>query len=273
MLDHVVDRIKPIAAPAFLLAASLGLSGCFFANFTEVPGVPLEELDMSGEAPVEIAVAGPDNVILTEGDTLDITVEGGTKTEDLRFDLDGSKLRIGRDGDWMSGGDPATIRVTMPAPRDISLAGSGNLEAPAIASETEIGIAGSGDLSISQIEAERLEVSMAGSGSITGAGTAKTLEISIAGSGDVEFANLSADEVEISIAGSGDIALTSDGNVSASIAGSGSIDVTGSATCKASTVGSGSLNCKPAASTASAEDAADTADEGTSEGGDEAAAE
>ncbi len=249
MVQFLVERAKSVVnavtVPAILVVASIGLSGCF-GSFNDVPGVPLSELDMGASAPTEIALSGPDNVILTVGDKLNVTVEGGTETENLRFDLSDDKLRIGREGDGMKGSQPATIRVTMPAPREISLAGSGSIDAPSLASSSEIDIAGSGTVTIAQIKSERLEVSMAGSGDFKAAGQTDRLEVSIAGSGDIDLAALTAENAEISIAGSGDITLASDGVVTATIAGSGDIKVTGNAKCTLKSVGSGTINCAPA---------------------------
>ncbi|MDY7096886.1 MAG: head GIN domain-containing protein [Pseudomonadota bacterium] len=245
MFEPVANRFKTILAPALLAGASLGLSGCFI-NINDVPGVPLDELQMAGAAPIEIALAGPDNVIVTTGETLNITIEGGTNNEELRFDLDGDSLNIGRDGDWLSGSEAATIRVTMPAPRSVVLAGSGNMEVAEIASDSEVNSAGSGSITLLSVDTKELEAVIAGSGSITAAGKTDALNMTIAGSGSARLGDLNAEEVEITIAGSGSVALASDGTVEATIAGSGSINVTGNATCKLESMGSGDLNCKPA---------------------------
>ncbi len=260
MVELMMKRARSFAGPAALVLASMGLSGCF-TSLNEVPGVPLSEFDMSGSAPTEIALSGPDKVILTVGETLDITVEGGSGTEDLRFDLsDDDTLRIGREGDWLAGSQPATIRVTMPAPREISLAGSGSIDAPTLASEAEVDIAGSGTVSIAEIASQRLEISMAGSGDLKAAGKTDRLKVSIVGSGDIDLAALTADKVEISIAGSGDIALASDGVVTASIAGSGDIKVTGNAKCTLKSAGSGTLDCATAKAGAQSTSQAGAAD-------------
>lgn len=204
--SHRPER-EALGAAAGLLLASLALSSCLYIS-AGFDGVPLDELDMGGEPPVDIAVSGPDDVILKTGETLDITFEGDAAAiEDLRFRIDGEKLRIGRDDEWKESSGKALIRVTMPAPSAISLAGSGNLDADALASSAEISIAGSGKVTIAEIAADDLEVSVAGSGGLSGRGTARRLEISIAGSGDIV--------------------------------------VTGNASCKTSSAGSGTVTCKP----------------------------
>ena len=106
-------------------AAATMLSACNtdFNISSSSDGVPLAELDYEGATPTGISLAGPDRVIVTSGDTLTIDVEGDSSvTEGLRFDLDDDSLGIGREGNWRQNG-VATIRVTMPTPTRMSMAG------------------------------------------------------------------------------------------------------------------------------------------------------
>jgi len=246
MTTHTSQPIKTFAASAALVAASLGLSGCLNIN-SGFDGDTLDELDKSGSAPTEIGLAGPDDVIVKVGKKLKIKVKGDEDViEALRFKRSGDSLTIGRDGDWSSNMGKATITVTMPAPNDISLAGSGDIRAAALADNADISMAGSGTIVIEEVAAESLEVSSAGSGKVTAMGSAQKLDVSILGSGSVDMKKLKADDVEVSIAGSGSVNVASDGKVDASIAGSGSVYVTGEAECTSSKMGSGSLICKSA---------------------------
>lgn len=245
-------RWASCAGSTAILVMSVSLAGCI--NFdSSFSGVPLDEIDMGSTAPVEFALAGPDDVFLTVGETFNIEVEGDDEAvDDLRFKLDGNSLTVGREGNWMESEGKATIRVTMPAPRSLSLAGSGDIAAETLAETAEVSLAGSGKINVASIEADDLDVSVAGSGLLSAVGTAKSLGISIAGSGDIDFAGLNADKAEISIAGSGDVELASDGEVEASIAGSGDVRVTGNASCQSSSVGSGNVTCRPSKQTAGA---------------------
>ena len=252
MINQSAAHKAKLVGAASALAATIGLSGCINID-TGFSGVPLDEIDTSASAPVNFALAGPDDVFLTVGDELDIQVEGDAEVlEDLRFKLEGDSLGVGRESGWDSAKGKAIIRITMPAPRELSLAGSGDIEAATLAEDAEVSVAGSGKVTVETVASDELDISVAGSGSLTASGTAKTLEISIAGSGDINFADLEADTVDISIAGSGDVELASDGTVEASIAGSGDVRVTGSAKCQSSSIGSGSVTCRPRPQTADA---------------------
>ncbi len=250
MLTPFSKRIAPVAA----LMLGVGLSGCEVDINAGGDGVPLAELEMTGATPDSLSIAGPDKVIITEGETLDITVEGDDEAvETLRFDLDGSDLSIYREDGWDSGGS-TTVRITMPAPRDINIGGSGDVETPVMADSASINIGGSGSVTVAEFDASRLDVNIGGSGTVNGAGSADRLEVRIGGNGNVNLNDLMAERAEVTIGGSGDVAFSSDGTVEATIAGSGDINVFGSAKCELNSVGSGDLNCAPRAG---AEPAAD----------------
>lgn len=243
----IFHTAKTFAAGAALVAGSLGLAGCFSINVGGFEGETLDELDKSGSAPSEIALAGPDDLVVKTGKKLKIKVSGDEEAiEALRFKRDGDTLTVGRDGDASWNAGSATVTITMPAPTDISMFGSGSITAAELASDADISMAGSGSISVTEVAADKLEISSAGSGSIKAAGTASKLEVNIMGSGSAGLKKLKADEVDVTIAGSGGVRVASDGKVEASIAGSGSVVVTGDAECKSSVAGSGTLTCKPA---------------------------
>lgn len=264
MIKHIAQRSAPLAA----LAMGAGLAGCSVSyDFNEVDGVPLSEFDQSGDAPTEVSLAGSDQVIITEGDSLSITLDGSDKAgEAMRFERSGDRLNIARDSNVYDGSEKAIVRIEMPAPAGLKIAGSGEIESAAMASDAEVDIAGSGSITIAELEAAELDVDIAGSGSVSAnAGSVERLTVDIAGSGNVGLGDVMADDVEVEIAGSGNVNLASDGTVDAEIAGSGQITVTGSASCSVDSAGSGSLTCRPAASTAEADDEATEEEAATEE--------
>ncbi|MBO9517906.1 MAG: DUF2807 domain-containing protein [Porphyrobacter sp.] len=238
--------MKAFASIAVFAAAGT-LAGCSMGFDAE--GVPLDELDLTGEAPTEVALLGPDKVIITEGTPFRVTAEG-EGADKLRFSLDNGTLGVSRESAmWGSGGSdkPATVRITMPAPRSLTLVGSGRMTSSAMASDAEVSVAGSGTLEAPQIAASQLDVSIAGSGDFLAGGQVDQLTVSIAGSGNARMEKLKAGKAEVNIMGSGDVAFASDGEVQANIMGSGNVTVTGSARCTSKKMGSGSVRCQPAA--------------------------
>lgn len=246
MFKPSARRFAALAA----LASATALAGCDGADveINGQKGVPVSEIEIAGPPPTEVFLASGDTVILTEGDTFAIKVEG-TGTDSLRFVRDKELIGITREEGW-NGDSKATIRIIMPAPTEVVIGGAGTVKAPVLASEADINIGGSGTVEFGKFEGQTLGINIGGSGTVTGAGTAKELEILIGGSGKVEMPGLKADAAEITIGGSGDIAFASDGTVEANIGGAGDVRVTGNAKCTINAMGSGTLTCTPTTSAA-----------------------
>lgn len=242
----ILGKVMPVVA----MVAAAGLAACDGVNIEiEGDGVPLAELDMTGDAPTEVALAAPDTVVITAGDEFTIDVEGSDEARDrMRFALEDGTLAIHRENgsDW-SDADKATINIMMPAPGALIMAGSGTMSTDAMGARAEITSAGSGTLTASGIAAERFEVTIAGSGTVTASGTTDDLELTVAGSGSADLSDMQVGDAEVTVAGSGDAAFASDGRVEASIVGSGTVRVSGSAQCTVESVGSGDLICEEVA--------------------------
>lgn len=245
--NKFVRTLAPIAA----IAIAAGAAGCKDMNIRmgDADGVPLAELDTSGDAPEKLTLAGPDTVVVTDGDTLAITVEGDTKAKEaLRFVLKNGSLGISRESeDWNKDDGQATIRVTMPAPREIVIAGSGGVAAQSMAADAKAVIAGSGRLDVAALKATKLDVNVMGSGTFATAGKADEMDLTIAGSGDMEASGLEVSRAKISVMGSGAADFASNGTVDAKIMGSGNVTVTGNATCTVNSMGSGTVTCRATA--------------------------
>lgn len=250
MIDKFLRVLAPVAAIAITGALAGSVSGCkgnFSINGLD-GGVPLDELDMSGDAPDSVTLAAPVQLVLKTGKDLKISTKGDDDViERLRFSLNDGMLAVGMDdGNWSSDGK-TTVNVTMPAPSTITVAGSGSVKAAAMAKTAELNIMASGSTDIAKIAADTLDVNIMGSGSVTGAGKADTLELNIMGSGGAEMPDLTTDKAEVTVAGSGSTAFASDGKVKANIMGSGNVRVIGRADCTVSSMGSGSLKCEAGA--------------------------
>ncbi|MBX7541509.1 head GIN domain-containing protein [Qipengyuania sphaerica] len=242
MFHKVLKGVAPLAA----LAAGAFLAGCN-GNITigDGKGVPLAELDQGGAAPTELVLAGPDDVVVTEGKTLAIDVSGDERAVDaLRFTLDDGALGVMRDKDAEKNIGKATVRVTMPSLTAIVIAGSGSVEAASMSGNIDVTIAGSGKAKVASVEADTFDMTIAGSGDFSAAGSANSLDLTIAGSGSGKMAGLRVERADVTVAGSGDAEFDSDGNVDATIMGSGTVTVNGNADCTIQSMGSGKLNCR-----------------------------
>ncbi|MXO75449.1 DUF2807 domain-containing protein [Altererythrobacter aerius] len=255
----MIRKLARTLGPAVGIAlAAAALSGCSGAvAFDTGEGVPLADLDLTGAAPTGLVLAGPDNAVVTRGDRLAIKVEGDPEAAAaLRFTLEDDALGIMRETDLRSEGT-ATVRVTLPALTQLTLAGSGTVDADRMDGNAEATIAGSGTARVAALTADKLDVTLAGSGTFGAAGTARSLDLTIAGSGSGRMGGLAVETADVTIAGSGDAAFASDGTVDASIMGSGAVTVTGNATCTINAMGSGTLRCNPAPAAATARPASE----------------
>jgi hypothetical protein len=215
------------------------IAGTIGAQMREAyDGVPLAELDLSGLAPREVALRGPGQVVLSEGDTFAIDVEAGPDSEDVLFALDEDRLRV------CGGSGDTVVRVTLPAPGKLAVAGSGRMSAARLARDGEISVAGSGRLEVAAVGGGNIKASLAGSGRAAIDGHAEHLELSIAGSGSCDAEGLMVESAAVHIAGSGDAIFACNGEVAAHLMGSGNVIVRGTARCSVHSVGSGTVTCE-----------------------------
>lgn len=242
--------IKTLTA---ILASSLLVSACSAVETAEryvsekSDGFSDGTAEWQGEAFDRIVLSGPDNLEFTTGGSHAVEATGDADVlEKLRFKVVDGELRIGRKKEGWSIGDSgaATIMVSAPALRALSIAGSGDADVDRMdADDVDLSIAGSGSVTVAEVRAASLKGSIAGSGTMVLAGKADKAKFSIAGSGDVKSPALEGDDVDIRIAGSGDVRIKSNGKVNAKLMGSGDVRIDGSAQCSSKSMGSGSLRC------------------------------
>lgn len=196
----------------------------------------------------EISTVGPQDVVVTRGDTYSVRSEGSAEAlGQLEVVVDDGELTI-RPKDQFSVHWPtlssATFYVTVPALEAVSLAGSGDIAIDRVeGDEFEAAIAGSGKLTISDMQVDEVDFSIGGSGNVVAAGTAREASVSIGGAGRVQAGGLRSETATVSIFGSGDVALTVEDEAQVSIAGSGDVDISGPARCSVSRMGSGNVRC------------------------------
>ncbi len=104
-----------------------------------------------------------------------------------------------------------------------------------------LGLAGSGDLTVTNADSVDLELWIAGSGTMRIEGTCDSLSVDIAGSGDVHCFELEAGSVNIDIAGSADVEVHAREALVVDIAGSGEVLYKGDPSVEQSVAGSGDI--------------------------------
>ena len=209
----------------------------------DVAMTPFEDLD----------VCGPFNVILEQGESHSVRVEGTAEQlgKMTIYVEDGELVIDERKNEPNSTFDGMRIFVTSPTLNDIELSGSGSITAPKAldVNSLNVDLAGSGKVTVAELKCKGLDIEVAGSGEVTmglvqadvvrneiaGSGdidiaglTCRKIRNEIAGSGDITLSNLNVEDVKSEIAGSGDVILRGKvGTHQESIAGSGKVDVSG----------------------------------------------
>ncbi|WP_326525318.1 head GIN domain-containing protein [Sphingomonas sp.] len=236
------------------ILAALPLAACGSVAIGSDKGDRVEPSGAGGSRTYQVTdftgveLAGADDVDVKVGSAFSVRAEGPAEELDkLEIRRDGDTLRVGRkrDGGWLKSSKPVKIHVTMPAIREASLAGSGDMTVDTVqGGDFEGDLAGSGNLRVGRLQAGKVSFDLAGSGNIVaGAGQAERLEVDIAGSGNVEARGVKARGADISIAGSGNVAAEVDGDAKVTIMGSGDVTLGGKARCTTSKMGSGSVRC------------------------------
>lgn len=194
-----------------------------------------------------VQLTGSDDVEVRTGDGFAIQASGPKDViEHLKVELDGTTLKIGRDGNmsWNWGGTSgAKIVVTMPAIKAAKLTGSGDFKVDRAAGDFDGVVSGSGDMAIGALAGGKAALSVTGSGTLAAAGSASTLNAVVAGSGDIDAGQLKVSQADVSITGSGSINADVAGPANVSITGSGDATLGKGAQCTIHKTGSGEANC------------------------------
>lgn len=199
----------------------------------------------------EVVAAGPYDINVQTGANPSVSARGPEKVlEDMTVEVQGDKLVIRSRNhgffNWSWGSHEKTsFTVTVPQLRAATLAGSGDLSINNVNGDSFAGsLAGSGDLSIGTANVKSLKLSLAGSGDAkVGGGQAQSAEYHTVGSGDIDARGVTTQQLKVSIAGSGNVKGRATGTGDVSVMGSGDVEVTGGAKCTVTKHGSGDVNC------------------------------
>lgn len=198
--------------------------------------------DISDFTGVGFGVAG--TLVLEQGNNFSVVLEGDEDyLEDIETTVRGGVLVISHDR-WMTfGNQKVTVYVTMPVIEKLSVSGSGNIiaEKPLGTGDLDLSISGSGNIKLSELNAESMDCSISGSGSLELKGSAEDGELSISGSGKYQGDEFRLLTLDVSISGSGTCYTKVEESLDARVSGSGDIYYSGSPSVDARVSGSGKV--------------------------------
>ena len=134
--------------------------------------------------------------------------------------------------------------MTVKALRGLTTSGSGNsvVEGGFSGANFDLELNGSGDVSLKNLKATKLNVRLQSSGSVDATGSGNTVIARIDGSGNIDAKDYRARVVEATIEGSGNITVHADDSLKAAIAGAGSIEYKGKPKVSQNITGAGTVS-------------------------------
>lgn len=143
---------------------------------------------------IDIKVGSPQKVTITFDDNLLDNIKTRVRGKTLEIDAKGS----------FSTEEDCKIEIT-------------------VASLEEVDISGSGEITITNLDAKEFTFNMSGSGSLEASGKVEQLFLELSGSGEIDTRDLIAQEVEVDISGSGNAVVYAVSSLDGDISGSGDI--------------------------------------------------
>lgn len=197
-----------------------------------------------------VNVAGPFDVIITQGSTESVKVEAPHDVMDrILTEVNNGVLKIYSKhdtfnwGNWWGNHKKIMIYVAVKDIREVNISGSGDVafRDGLTSNALKLRISGSGDM-VGKVDVKTLESSISGSGDMSLSGRADNSTVSLVGSGDYTARNLTTASTAIRLTGSGDAYVNATERIDAALHGSGDIHCSGNPkNVSKSTSGSGDI--------------------------------
>jgi hypothetical protein len=174
----------------------------------------------------------PGKLYIKQGSPQKVEVEGSKDAlEEVEFDVDGSRLTIGKENSWFNwndwnDNDRITVYITVPEIEGLSVSGSGDIigQSKITTDDLDLNVSGSGTLQLEMNASGNVEADVSGSGEIDLRGRCRGFDSDVSGSGKVMLAVDISGEADFSVSGSGRIGASGSAkSVQTNISGSGKV--------------------------------------------------
>ncbi len=149
-----------------------------------------------------------------------------------------------KDGVVIGNHEPIKIFVAGPAIQSLTISGAGDIlvDTPWLNSYMTVSISGSGNVTISELDANELQVNISGAGNVQATtGSVNYQELKISGSGNVELVGVESDTTFVHISGAGNVTAWVTKLLDVTISGSGNVSYKGDPVINTHISGSGSV--------------------------------
>lgn len=176
-----------------------------------------------------ISFGFPGKLYLKQGSPQKVELEGDQDVlEEVETEVDGDRLKIGKDGKWFdwNSNDKITVYITVQNIEGVSVSGSGDLigQNKIRTNDLDLNVSGSGSLSLDVEARGDVEADVSGSGNVDLKGHFQNFESDVSGSGRVVLAATIDENADFGISGSGKIQASGTADkVKTSISGSGKV--------------------------------------------------
>ena len=176
-----------------------------------------------------ISFGFPGKLYLKQGSPQKVELEGDSDVlEVVETDVEGGRLKIGKEGKWLnwSSDDKITVYITMPDIEGVSVSGSGDIigQSRIRTNDLDLNVSGSGSLSLDVEARGDVEADVSGSGNVDLKGHFESFESDVSGSGKVTLAATIDGTADFGISGSGKIHASGTADqVKTTISGSGRV--------------------------------------------------
>lgn len=177
----------------------------------------------------KISFGFPGKLYLQQGSPQKVELQGDPDVlEEVETEVEGGRLKIGKEGKWFNwdDNDRITVYITVPNIEAVSVSGSGDVigQSKIRTNDLEVNVSGSGSLSLDVEARGEVDAKVSGSGDMVLKGHFESIDGDVSGSGKVVLDAMIDDEADFGISGSGKIEARGQAEVvKANISGSGKV--------------------------------------------------
>jgi len=240
--------MKTIKTGLILLVALLAITSCQKGGvFCYRPDgeVVRQDRGLSGFNKVSLCMAA--DVYIEYGEIHKVEVETSENLHEIiETKISGTTLEIDlKKRKCISGNPEIKVYITMPALKDLSISGGGDIFVlnEMVGESLEINVSGSGDIEMDSLNYNQIDTKISGSGDVylNALDTVESHDIKISGSGKIEAFQAVTRNVDINVSGSGECEVNVLDHLDVNVSGSGDVIYQGTPEIDQNISGSGSV--------------------------------
>ncbi|MDJ0756456.1 MAG: head GIN domain-containing protein [Ardenticatenaceae bacterium] len=233
---------KQLKILSLLVIIFLLVTGCTFGDVIRGSGnLVTESREVSDFNAVHLSGMG--EVIITQSGEESLVIETDDNTLPyVTSEVRGQTLYLGFDNSEFRMFDPTLLVFTINVEEleGLGISGSGNIKMGELETDDlEVNLSGSGSVTVDSFTAETTVVNISGSGDVEMAGEADRQTVDVSGSGSYRAEDLRSETVNVEVNGSGNATVWATESIDINLGGSGSVSYYGNPAVNTSKSGSG----------------------------------